>query len=1097
MDRNREAKRSTMAASNGLSRRRPRSNGIRYSLEEDEDVEMQETARIQDRAEKRDRDPDFSNRSKKKRGDKFSQRINKEGEESTEESWVDEDEYETQEGKGASQRKSLPVGRVMKQTASSVKVTDELIAVSVPRKARSASMKRSFESSALWYGEYQNQKCSSSSPGSRRVEAASPCSSGVSVRKKTKPSRAKTRLGTQSQSSSSGQEDIEIEVAEVLFGLMRQSQISKEYKNEISMESELENPSAVRDDRKPSGSSPVASSGQNNRPASDSLIEVAEKKRKMEAEESSFLLENGSNAPAIEFEVKHYDRLEKSSGYEDEVGERILKQSKQLTEESGCDDESEDRKQQSISPEDKSILSTKMDVDFQDMKMTEGVSIIWKGESHEGKLKIDLMAPPLPDRDGFMDSKLGIQDSETKGSLIKDEEKVVKEEEKMETVGENRQLLTLDLEKQPNQEGQKQDQTKTILPQMEQIGQASSVPLPMAVGSWSNGQVLLSQPRPKRCTTHHYIARKIHLHQQFIKTDNLCGSNPKNLKIMSSAENMIIGNPLQRMPVLNRNSAQEKGQVVGNISNHIQRDIACETTNLTNTAQRKQFVFQQASHPSVIPSDHLAHDRTFTFSMSQQQKSVGPPGNPSGLSKSYTSIDNSSLFDNSVTGVSAKSTTLPTVVSFTYPNSTASEAPYLTIMPNNVYPFSISAPAIKQENPAQALPLFNGSLYPSHVFHPSQLQHQQARQNSSASSGSSSSHKQPQKQHQTPNQSSHKLESDANRETPLLVDTRGSRKGTYGQTSITPISQMSFTMMPSMTPMGISSGIGNQCEMQQLKSLKSGVELVPPQAFAMAFPSSKNCTASNLNFSYLPQNHSVFQSLPDHMGRPGYQTVAAPKKNHQVSEGKTPTPNGQILVFDNSTRNLNFTSSSMAVNWPPIATPSNALQHPRQQSVTRSKSPTNKTLPASSIAAKFSNNPIIFPGTVQNNSASSSGQASHWKSSTRNPSSSQAPPTCNSSSLNTLLPRTAPQVQTQISFVQNSKAILTPQGQQIPNGIGSSSSGSKQRTSSTGGKVSSPDPLKQSESSSGGSGQKSSPVCGRNVPSILSACPNYLSELKY
>lgn len=57
-----------------------------------------------------------------------------------------------------------------------------------------------------------------------------------------------------------------------------------------------------------------------------------------------------------------------------------------------------------------------------------------------------------------------------KGSLIKDEEKVVKEEEKMETVGENRQLLTLDLEKQPNQEGQKQDQTKTILPQMEQIG---------------------------------------------------------------------------------------------------------------------------------------------------------------------------------------------------------------------------------------------------------------------------------------------------------------------------------------------------------------------------------------------------------------------------------------------------------------------------------------------------------------------------------------------------------------------------------------------------------------------------------------------------
>ncbi|KAF2314869.1 hypothetical protein GH714_036991 [Hevea brasiliensis] len=30
-----------------------------------------------------------------------------------------------------------------------------------------------------------------------------------------------------------------------------------------------------------------------------------------------------------------------------------------------------------------------------------------------------------------------------------------------------------------------------------------------------------------------------------------------------------------------------------------------------------------------------------------------------------------------------------------------------------------------------------------------------------------------------------------------------------------------------------------------------------------------------------------------------------------------------------------------------------------------------------------------------------------------------------------------------------------------------------------------------------GSGQKTSPVCGRNVPSILSACPSHLSELKY
>ncbi|KAI5421197.1 hypothetical protein KIW84_044870 [Lathyrus oleraceus] len=37
--------------------------------------------------------------------------------------------------------------------------------------------------------------------------------------------------------------------------------------------------------------------------------------------------------------------------------------------------------------------------------------------------------------------------------------------------------------------------------------------------------------------------------------------------------------------------------------------------------------------------------------------------------------------------------------------------------------------------------------------------------------------------------------------------------------------------------------------------------------------------------------------------------------------------------------------------------------------------------------------------------------------------------------------------------------------------------------------------LQQTEDSSAGSSQKSSPVCGRNVPSILSSCPSHLSEL--
>ncbi|KAL9408315.1 hypothetical protein AB3S75_046804 [Citrus x aurantiifolia] len=79
---------------------------------------------------------------------------------------------------------------------------------------------------------------------------------------------------------------------------------------------------------------------------------------------------------------------------------------------------------------------------------------------------------------------------------------------------------------------------------------------------------------------------------------------------------------------------------------------------------------------------------------------------------------------------------------------------------------------------------------------------------------------------------------------------------------------------------------------------------------------------------------------------------------------------------------------------------------------------------------------------------------------------------------------------TQISFERHSKSGLAPQGQQI-------TTSNQSPTRSKAGSSIPTLPSQQAENSSASAGQKSSPVCGRNVPSILSTCPSHLSELKY
>ncbi|KAI0516404.1 hypothetical protein KFK09_009079 [Dendrobium nobile] len=239
MDRIREARRGSMAAVNGsLSRRRQRSSSLRDSPEEDGAIEMQETSRLRDRGGKKDRDRDRSGRSKRRRGDRMLHGSHREeGDDSSEES-VDEDDEDEEEDSSVAVRLQPPPAQnpvirfkpVRPPGTCTWKVAEEMIGAPIPRKARSSSVKRSQEcwvsgGGAGCGGGGDQVPCQASMSPARRSPSStapvSPSSSNVSIRKKMKPiSVPKPRPPKTSKSSSI--QEIEIEVAEVLYGMTRQ-----------------------------------------------------------------------------------------------------------------------------------------------------------------------------------------------------------------------------------------------------------------------------------------------------------------------------------------------------------------------------------------------------------------------------------------------------------------------------------------------------------------------------------------------------------------------------------------------------------------------------------------------------------------------------------------------------------------------------------------------------------------------------------------------------------------------------------------------------------------------------------------------------------
>ncbi|CAN8258471.1 unnamed protein product [Cochlearia groenlandica] len=708
---------------------------------------------------------------------------------------------------------------------SSWKAVDEMIGVSVPRKARSACTKRPHESWAssasnggvFASGDQIHHRIKSMtsparvSPGSNLASPSppaptSPSSSNVSIRKKMKPLPPKSSSCKISSSSSpvAVQDEIEIEIAEVLYGMMRMPLASSKQQESsaTAAKTTVEVKSRV--------SSPISNSQTltlATNSSSSNVLTIAPKRKKPRHVKyddenisgglsSRAAVKTESEAP-LKSQVPFGDQLKRSGSGEEDSSVLDPINSHQRESNALLDSRLAHKKKENnetISPKIEPSPGFGSDVDRTKSSSPE-----------KEKFEIDLMAPPpvrsLSERDGEMKAeakpKVTEVETETKPLLMRDGDDSVilesEEKKKHRTVVEAEPYkpersfeLRLDLDKsdhlslvnkhhvqkQPLQQQQPSGQDKTA--------QVSSLPLHMSMPGWPGGlptmgympssqgvvpmdtsslssaamqpppHLLFNQPRPKRCATHCYIARNIQSHQQLTKMNPfwpaaagsapLYGTKACNLSLMPPTE-------LQ-------------GSVLGRSSNAVPDKNSQTTSKSSDTAQRNQILLQQALPPGA--PNNMMHGPTFIFPLGQQPHaaatlaatSVRPSNNGTTASSGVTATSNSMNGSGSATPAGAQTMT------FSYPGMPANETQYLAILQNNGYPFPVPAhvgpPPAYRGASGQPIPYFNGPFYSSQMIQPPHLQtqkqqqqagqviqsHAPSNQNGSVSTGSSAAQKQ-------------------------------------------------------------------------------------------------------------------------------------------------------------------------------------------------------------------------------------------------------------------------------------------------------------------------------------------------------------------
>ncbi|GAU37190.1 hypothetical protein TSUD_30550 [Trifolium subterraneum] len=1209
-----KTRRSSIASINGFPKRKHRNITLRDSSEEGA-VELRVVP------SKRGRNHD----SKRRRS---SHSYGDEGEQSTEERFGNEQDDHARDAGLSRIRLSNTTSFVSDHNhrrnftpakSPPLKRTDEMIGVVVPRKARSASVKRTQESWISGGGGEEQILGRPNSPGRRSVERSASPSRSVSAQQKMKAT------GAVAKTSELPSSEMEIEIAELLFDLMTS-------KNHDSSSQKVE---AI-------GNHKTSTDAEKNKSKDcNSTEELA----RVQGEKPVGVGSHNDNATCHE---KRSSEVPKEDIGEDRVNAGA-----------GFGRDSADGRPLSTTWGSQSC--SKLDVDKQDCASTRGMSIVPEDKTQRvGKFEIDLMAPPLMmfspkgndlSRDNLTseikklapDLEMEREDSinENKVEILVTVAKVPEEIEdaaKMAALKDKLDVLKHYLEKPNNdikinnkleeQDRNKEQPTALSNPKVEKIDHSSSVPLSAVVsgtpsslspigsitmigrytpplqtvvktnkttGSSTTTQHVnfpLSEPQRKRCATHYHIALNI-LHQKFTKMNpllptaigsgSLCATKTNNVNCLLSAESMVVNKQSQKhLPSSDQNDRREKGLAATGDHN-----LTSNNANPVDSTQMMQFVLQQGPHPGS--TGNVVHGPAFLFSPTHYQASVAAATNQAGGVNSPNNASPYNRSQSSVAGSPCTSSTLPaaaTAMSFSYPQFSANNSPYATIVHNNGYSFPISATslgattAIKGASSAQTTHILGGPLYASQIFHP--LQHPQQHPHSQAlvqpsyltaqTSSSSSSHmqshgaqlngnniftstsaeRQSQRQ-QTPQYHPHNQETEVNgKNVPSVANlTSYPLKSLQGKNFTIPVQPVNFSFKPCATSDIVGGNSGNFGDKQQ-QALKGGVEVIPSQAFAVSFASFNGTNLpSNLNFSSMTQNPLVIQSLPD-VARQGYQTASAPhnvqqktcsitvekrgNSSHQDDEkktthGKSSTNGPTTLVFDNSSKNINFMLSPSNGSWPSHSIASTVIttmpfssntsssqqssqllqlqkQHGMQQhqpsAANRNKASSTNT----ASATKFANNvPVLLQSHSQ---CKSSNQTSHSKTMGRTTGShvhhtssiaSKTPTTKNVSEKGKFL-----QGHMQISFGGDYTTSLPPQVQhQLNNSqnlctkaAGTPFNGGNLKPNSEGWKIDSSvniSQLQPTENSSAGSSQKSSPVCGRNVPSILSSGPSHLSEL--
>nr|VDC82203.1 unnamed protein product [Brassica rapa] len=961
MDRNREARRVPMAAAgNGLSRRRHRAGSFRDSPEEEGPVELPEAARLRDRTRKeRDRERDrerehrerdrLHSRSKRRRGERLIM-VHDGGDESSEESVNDDEEYENIFSSPLSnhQRKNFPTPPSKNFRSPSTPAlpvpswkaaADEMIGVAVPRKARSACTKRPHES---W--------TSNASP------AAPTSPSSSNVKKITLGAKQKQPLPQKVSSSPVAvQDEIEIEIAEVLYGMMRMPTSKQEEKTTVDIRARVSSPISIT----------LAAN-------SSSIAPKRKKQRHVKYEED----ENSSGLPSratkLEAEAPLGDEL-KRSGSGEENSSVLDSINPELRESNAAlDSRSAEKKEETVLPKVESSSGVR-----------SGGDVAKPSSPEKEKFEIDLMAPPpgrsSPERVGEMECvaaeaepKVTEVETQEPKPLLKEDggsAAIVESEEKKRPrtvdeaephTSERSCELKLDLDKSDhvgvmnNQHVQKQpppQQQQHSVP--DKIAQANSLPLHMSMPGWPGGlptmgympstqgavptdtsslssaamqpppHLLFNQPRPKRCATHCYIARNIQSHQQFTKM------NPFWPAAIGSAP--LYGTKACNLSLMPPTELQ--GTVLGRSSNQIQDENSQSSSKSSDTAQRNQILLQQALPPGAAASN-IMHGPTFIFPVGQQPTitaaSVRPPNSGNTASSGATASANSMNGSASATPAGA-----PTMT-FSYPGMPGNETQYLAIMQNNGFPFPVpahvGAPPAYRGAPGQPIPFFNGSFYSSQMIQspfsqpqkqqqqPQQQQagqmlqsHAQNNQNGSVSSGSSAAQKHLQNHQLRPQRNSegyptHKVQSQVltfqqrqqprenatqhsdtvGENSPSAADSRGSRSNVaYGQNYGMQMQPTNLGLMSSAAPGG---GVVVSSSNHGEKKSQQQVSKAGAESFQSQGYAMTFATFNGM--SSTAQNHATFQSLPE-AARQGYQMMAAnvaaqQKMNYSApSEGKS------------------------------------------------------------------------------------------------------------------------------------------------------------------------------------------------------------------